>query len=426
MPSLPGTLFACLALLVAAPATAAGPSPAHLWHRAAETYESGDLAAFQAVMDQLALLRPYHLGVAKNLARARTLNGDPDAALVILRRVAEQGLALDLAADGDFAPLAEHPGFAVVRARMAANRKPLGPVDVAFTLPRRGVLPEGLAHDPASGDFLVGSVRTGHVYRVRPDGDWSVFIEPDARNGLAGTFGMTVDAPRRRLVVASASPPQHRGPNAGTPSGVLVFDLDSGRLLRRATTGEPGHLLGDVALGPGGEIYASDSASPVVFRLPPEGDRLEPWLAADPAALPNPQGLAVTADGRRLYLADYHRGLFRVTLPGGTLAPVTVPANLNAGGIDGLYAVDGRLVAIQNGVSPQRILALRLDAEGDAVTGFEVLARALPGWDEPTLGTITAGALYYNAASGWPAFDAEGDLAEPAAAGPVVVMRLPL
>ena len=52
-----------------------------------------------------------------------------------------------------------------------------------------------------------------------------------------------------------------------------------------------------------GDVFASDSITPGIYKLNRESDSLELFLAND--AFVNPQGLAFSADEKRLFMADY-------------------------------------------------------------------------------------------------------------------------
>jgi len=87
---------------------------------------------------------------------------------------------------------------------------------------------------------------------------------------------------------------------------------------------------------------------------------------------------------------------------------------------------DNRLIAIQNGVAPHRIQAFTLSRDGRALRSAETLERAVPGWDEPTLGVVMDGALVYVSNSQWPKFGDDGATPERSTLEPTVVRRLPL
>jgi len=77
-----------------------------------------------------------------------------------------------------------------------------------------------------------------------------------------------------------------------------------------------------------------------------------------------------------------------------------------------------RLVVIQNGIKPQRVLGLTLDDSGFSVTEVRPMAVAQPEFDYPNYGTFKGEDFYFFANSQWP------ENAE--AIKPVTVLRSPL
>ena len=109
-----------------------------------------------------------------------------------------------------------------------------------------------------------------------------------------------------------------------------------------------------------------------------------------------------------------------------TIVPVPAADDVTALGIDGLYLVDGSLIAIQNGIAPHRVVRLRLSEAGDRITGSEVLDRAHPRHEEPTLGVVVGRDLYYVANSQYERFGQDGQVAQPDSLQAPVVLRLRL
>jgi hypothetical protein len=95
-------------------------------------------------------------------------------------------------------------------------------------------------------------------------------------------------------------------------------------------------------------------------------------------------------------------------------------------GIDGLYRYGNSLIAIQNGVRPQRVLRLGLNGSGEKIETIEILESSLPIFDDPTLGVIVGDALYFIANSHWPQFNAEGNLPPAERLTPPTVLRVAL
>jgi Cu-Zn family superoxide dismutase len=180
-----------------------------------------------------------------------------------------------------------------------------------FALPGGRVFPEGVAYDPASGDFFVGSTQDGAVYRgnVR-DGprEMEIFLE-GGEDGRSGVTGMKVDE-RGRLWIAGR-----------TTGRVFVYDVASGNLIRAFETPRTAAtLINDVTVT-GDAAYFTDSFRPTLFRVPLASGsvgEIEPWL--DFGGTPvryrggfNLNGIAATADGRYLITVQFNTGkLYRI------------------------------------------------------------------------------------------------------------------
>jgi hypothetical protein len=113
-------------------------------------------------------------------------------------------------------------------------------------------------------------------------------------------------------------------------------------------------------------------------------------------AFRNLQGMVVTPDESTLYLADYSHGLLRVDLRSGEVVGLPAPGGQTLLGVDGMTSGGpGRLIAVQNGILPVRVIAIHLARTGDAVARIEVLDRPDLGRGEATLVTRNGGDLAY-------------------------------
>ena len=138
------------------------------------------------------------------------------------------------------------------------------------------------------------------------------------------------------------------------------------------------------------------------------------------------QGMALTQDERTMYLADYSRGILRIDLTSRVVTLLPTSDSVLALGIDGLYLVAGRLIGIQNGVAPHRVVRLTLSPSGDSIRAGEVLERAHPRYAEPTLGVVVDHDLFYVANSQWERFGEDGHVADSSPLLPPTVLRLRL
>jgi hypothetical protein len=176
-------------------------------------------------------------------------------------------------------------------------------------------------------------------------------------------------------------------------------------------------------VGPTGAVFVSDSPGAALYVLAPGATTLT--LLAGPEELVSPQTPAPTADGKRVFLPDYVRGIATLDLATRKLEWLAHPADVTLVGIDGLY-LDGKdLLAVQNGAAPPRVARFTLSDDGRAIVRAEVLERATPNLGEPTHGVLAAGAFYFLANAGWNRFDDDGHPAPNAPADLPAIWRLP-
>jgi hypothetical protein len=223
---------------------------------------------------------------------------------------------------------------------------------------------------------------------------------------MGGVIGIKIHPTRRELWVnacfgdfrpALAEPEPARLGEAG----VYRFSLPDGRLVaahRAGSTAEP-VCFNDLTFTPDGDAWLSTGGGGV-WRVSLVGGRLERAVET-PGYLIN--GIAATADGRSLYLADALRGIVELDLATRALRTLPVPEGTSLVGIDGLYVWRDSLVGVQNGLSavgPERVVQAFLSADRSRIECVEVLERAHPAYDVPTTGAIVGDELWYVAGSG--------------------------
>ena len=427
---MPVTVLLLLALaLQAAPGAAAAASKtnAALMKEAREAYDRGDKAAFLSIYEELARRRPGEVFTLYNLACGQALNGQGGAAVRTLEEILAHRVASDLEADTDFDSIRQTEGYRRVLAGMNALRKEKVSSGAAraFTIPEKGFIAEGVAYDPTTRAFFVSSVRHRRIVRISPDGRITDFVEA-GRDGLRSALGMRVDPGRRTLWVATEAIPSMDGYRKEEPRAAAVFeyDLDTGRLRREHAPPAAGDPPGfdDLMVAPDGTVFVNDGFHSRVWWIRPGGD-LEVFLASD--LFGGTQGLAVSTDGRMLYFSDY-RGLFAVNIENRRVVAIPVPTDLSLNGIDGLTTFGRSLIAIQNGIIPHRVLRLDLAPGGMKISKAAILEMNHPDFDEPTLGVVVDGALYFSADSqGQKFLDAKHPIG-PDETRDAVILRLPL
>jgi sugar lactone lactonase YvrE len=182
--------------------------------------------------------------------------------------------------------------------------------------------PEGVTVDK-NGNFYVGSMELGVIYKATAnDAEAAPFIAPDTENELVSVIGVYADDATDTLWVCSSD--AGNSPQAGdAPAALKKFDLADGAFVESyawpapsanplpedATQGVTG-FCNDITIDADGNLYATDSWSPRILRLPAGGDALEEWLVSD--VFPQDQwhlnGIDIDQSTNTLYVVENHPG----------------------------------------------------------------------------------------------------------------------
>ncbi len=410
----PSAVAAVLLALACSPRISQADSTWTDHYRAARAaYEAGDFARSRDGMAQVRTMIGEQPGVAYHLARAEARLGNGREALTLLNHYAASGMARDVASDSAFAALFTDTTFQRLAAAAKGNRRAVGSSARVHTFSANDLLIEDVAHDPKTGDYYVTSVTTGAVLRVVPGRSEQ---RVDALSpGNAAAFAIGLDTQRRWLWLSYAATPTCRG-YAIADSGrswLQAFDLASGKVVRTLEVPRDGrpHVLGDLTVTARGEVFVTDSRQGGLYRVAPGGLALEPWFTAD--ELRGAQSPAMSADGQRVYVAQYGVGLSAVDARTRAIRRLTFAPGIAVQGIDGLYVLDARtLLAVQNGTDPQRLVRLRLDSSGTHVEGWQLIEQGTEGFAEPNHGVRVGNDFMFINASGWDRVGADEQLAK--------------
>ncbi len=353
------------------------------------------------------------------LARLRADAGERDAAIQALERLAAIGQGFLPPREGGFEKLWDDPAFQALRSKLAERLPVLDYAPKALELEDRELVPEGIAYDPHSRTFFIGSVARGKIVRIGPElamGELTAREPP-----LDAVLGLAMDAPRRILYAVSTSALTLAG-EAQRRNAVYAFDVDQARVVRRVEVPEAVQL-NDVAVARGGRVFASDSAGGAIFEIPREGPARR---LTERGRIPGANGLAASPDARRLYVA-HSTGVAVIDLETRTLKRVTPPPRENVAAIDGLYEWQGQLIGVQNVTTPGRVILMTLSPDGSAITRVQtLLSHHHNALDEPTTGALGPDAFYLLAATGMSRFNREGRIERPESMPRPTVLRVPL
>ncbi len=382
---------------------AADPGVPELRLRAGKAYENKDYEVYRQSMSKLHELRPNNSEYMYHLVLAHALLDEKPQAFNLMLLMQRQGLSYDFNQSEASMNLRKPQLYSYLNDLMIDAGKPLGTAIPVVTLAPDVILPEGIEWDASRDAFLVSAVRSGSIIAVSKDGTSTELLKADESNRVWGIYDIAIDAKRDRLWAVSTANEDYSGfDTTDRGRSVLIeIDLSSMEIIKRYPVPIDGlpHNLRNVTVSPKGDIYAVDGVFPIVYVKLASERVLRPMAAYK--NLVSLRGLDISDDGKLLYLADYEMGILVINLESGKSASLAVPDTLNLGGIAGLYYWNDQLVVIQNGIKPQRILNLQLDASGRAVSNVAPLAVNLESMDYPSYGTVVGNDLFFFANSHW-------------------------
>jgi sugar lactone lactonase YvrE len=356
------------------------------------------------------------------VARADVRVDDLTAAFHELEQFIRMGQSIDLlATSSDFAALLKKPDFAKIQDGMKANRSVISLGSTAFLLSDPLLLAEDVDYDPSSKRFFITSVREKKIISAAVSGvsadfarapdDWPMLaVKIDPSRGVLWATEVAMQG-------FNLSPKSDWGRSA-----VLCYDLKDGKLLRRIE-GPHGSALGDMLLATNGDVIVSDGDGGGVYRVLAKGGTMQ---RIDNGDFISPQTPALHPDGKHIFVPDYARGIGVLEVATKQVRWIAMAGKFALNGVDGLYFDRGKLIATQNGTSPERVVAFRLDATLTRIESETIIERATPTLGDPTHGVIVDEDFYYIANSGWDAIDEHGNMKPEAKPSVPRIMRVRL
>lgn len=369
------------------------------------------------------------------LARTQALSGRPDDAMVMLRRLAEQGVAADASSD-EFRRTRDLPGWPVVEALIAhvgdggpsagtevpplllplpaesasaremprelrrdlavaaAGRegRPVEPVEPVATNSAGSFssvefAPGGLACDAVSGRYVLGD-QPGRKLQILAEGaDHSIDLTRAVSAGFLDVMALDIDTANGTLWVASAEAD-------GRAATLHRLQLVSGRALD--SVGVPEGLAPvrpvDMSVTASGLVLLLDAVKSRMLAFRPGAPAIE-LLALLPVVAPT----SLTVGSRDGVAYVSHRdGIARLDVRTRVVSPLPAPNGTGLGGIERLRRYATGLVGVQAmSDGSRRLVRLSLDAAGGMVTGLAVIDVPLPPGPAPVLTAVCGDTLAF-------------------------------
>jgi len=143
-----------------------------------------------------------------------------------------------------------------------------------ITFKETNVYPEGVAYNSASKTFFISSVRTGTIGTLDMNGNYKRFYEDST---LKSTFGLKLDPAGKYLWICASDPNHSQYKSASTyrkMGKLIAIDIQSGKKIKEIDLAAlyPGdHFINDMAIDEKGNLYLTDSYSPVIYKVDADG-----------------------------------------------------------------------------------------------------------------------------------------------------------
>lgn len=248
------------------------------------------------------------------------------------------------------------------------------------------LIPEGIAIDSARHTIFLSSLRHAKIVRGSMDGAvGDDFIGSGQYHFLPG-FGMTINGDT--LYALGNTLPKGNG-----RSILLLLDKNTGTLLRSyAPRDSTFKYLNDLAVSRTGDVYITDSENDKLYTVTHGTDSLRVWLESD--AIANANGIALSPDGRYLYLASAKQGIRVMDLA--TQKMVNEPNDYK--GIDGMKYYQHSLLAIVNGNRDERdngVYRFFLNEANTTIVEKKLLLAPGEDFVLPTTFAVVDGFIYF-------------------------------
>lgn len=285
--------------------------------------------------------------------------------------------------------------------------------EVAFRIPEKDLIPEGIAYDAATQVFFVSSINKRKIVKIDRQGKISDFVL-SGQDGIGEVLGLKVA--NGKLWACNNLPDQE-------PSVSMVheFDIATGKLVRKWTLSptQEHHLFNDMAITSSGDVFISDSDFGAVYHVNPQLEVPELWIKD--ARLGDSNGIASLSDESVVVNA---RGFSKINTKRKEIAPLPFGTYFTMG-IDGMSPYKQSLVGIQNVSFPVSINQYYLDASLSKIERARVVLANHPDFDIPTTGVVVDNRFYFIANSQLINYE-KGHVKDPSKLREVLIMQVKL
>jgi sugar lactone lactonase YvrE len=247
-----------------------------------------------------------------------------------------------------------------------------------YDLTLQGLYPESIDLDLTNKRFIVSSFNKGKVFSLSATGNLSEFITDEHFVAASGVF---TDEKRNRLIALSgdagvSEQSAEGGAGAGMVAYAGIYNLKTGTLIKsinlKTLTPEAGAFPNDIAVDDDGNIFITDSFSPVIYKI--DASYNATIFATDPLFQPSPgafglNGIAVHPGGYLLVSKTDDGKLFKISLSDAT--QITTVEGIVIPAIDGIELTkdNNSLIAVENGLGDGKVYELKTSNNWQSASG---------------------------------------------------------
>ncbi|NEU07901.1 hypothetical protein GZH53_06210 [Flavihumibacter sp. R14] len=162
------------------------------------------------------------------------------------------------------------------------------------------IYPQSIVYYPAKKQFLVGSMKRGQIGAVNEKGEYTILLKDSL---LIATSGLKISGNKLYALTGdlgySANSSEKSKYNVAR---LVTIDLLTNKItsvLNLDTLFKGRHFVNDLAIDNGGNIYITDTYSPVIYKVQPNG-KASVWVNSE----------QFSSEGRNLNGIVYHKNGF--------------------------------------------------------------------------------------------------------------------
>jgi DNA-binding beta-propeller fold protein YncE len=261
--------------------------------------------------------------------------------------------------------------------------------EIAFEIPEKDLIPEGIAFDPLTKDFYISSIFKNKIVKISKQGV-SNFIESD-QDGFMGGVGLHVDSRRRILWACSGNII-----GKSFSAGIFAYDLKTKKLLKKISypLDTIKRFFNDLVISPDGSIYITDTYGHCIWKWSLSMKEPVKLKLNKPFTYPN--GITISPDGKFLFVAT-DNGLQRVDIKSNIIETIKMSdESVSFKGLDGIELYRNSIIGIQNALEgkPSKVIRYFLSNDFQSIHKTEIIDSNNKYFDVPTTLAIANGYLY--------------------------------